>query len=326
MRRGHLPFNLFLFVALAALTALAVSAFAAIGQGCLTGCGLVLLFLLPFSLGLYVVGMTGNGLWRDRSYGLIYGLTFLLAFALLALPDLTPAGLRNPGTLLSGFFYLALAATVPSFLIWQVAMAFVWGIHRLRSRGGIVAESPTGELFPQRRIRIQLWLAGISLFLLVVLLQVNRAAETESENLIVPGQRIGRWTLAMTIDDLEKMKPPAQRINSGTTSGGYLPDHTVFEWPSTGIYAVLVQGTISQVYASSVKYHTERGIAVSSTREAVLREYGKPTAEFDTDYQGTRLLYDNLGMVILWSQSGGVGHVTRVGVFRPGTAKTLWKF
>ena len=323
MRRGKPPVNVFLFVALAALTALAVLAFVAIGQGCLTGCGLVVLLLLPLMLGLYLVGIIRNGLWRDRSYGLIYGLTFLIAFALLALPDLTPAGLRNPIDVLSGLLYSALAALVPSFLIWQIAIALVWGIHRLRSRGGIVAEPPTEELFPRRRIRVQLWLAGISLFLLLAVVQMNRASETESESLIVPGQRIGKWTLALTIDDLERMKPPAQRTEGGTTSAGYLPEHTVLEWPSSGIYAVLIQGTISPVYTSSVKYRTERGIAVYGTREAVLREYGTPTAEFDAGYQGTRLLYDNLGVVILWSKSG---HVTRVGVFRPGTAKTLWRF
>jgi len=60
---------------------------------------------------------------------------------------------------------------------------------------------------------------------------------------------------------------------------------------------------------------------MDSTRAAVLRAYGPPTAENVPERYQTRLIYDPLGIAFQVDASGRMVGIT---IFRPGTAYRYW--
>jgi hypothetical protein len=73
---------------------------------------------------------------------------------------------------------------------------------------------------------------------------------------------------------------------------------------------------------ASAKFKTTQGISAGSFTAVVVRAHGRPTAVIDIS-QGRvfRLIYDNIGLAVV----AGL-RVGELIVFRPGTAKELWKF
>ncbi len=176
----------------------------------------------------------------------------------------------------------------------------------------------------------------ISLVVLsLVLVVVGSSAATlgPEDKLIVPGERIGKWTLAMTVDELVRLQGPAIRL-LGTAGisphADAVHDSTLFYWHRIPVGAIAfgqqkrVDALITGVAIrpeSGGEYKTDRAIGFQSTRADVLKTYGQPTAVTVPQPQEARLIYDALG-IALWFDVGG--RLRSVTIFRKGTASRYW--
>ena len=136
--------------------------------------------------------------------------------------------------------------------------------------------------------------------------------------------------LGMTIDDLVRINGPATRI---LVMAGIPPaadavyDHTVYTWERLAAITfdhqkqieILVVGRPASYIGRA--YKTERGISLDTTRAAVLRAYGVPTAENTPEPYQTRLIYDRLGIAF---QVDSPGRMVNIAIFRPGSAFRYW--
>ena len=72
-------------------------------------------------------------------------------------------------------------------------------------------------------------------------------------------------------------------------------------------------------------YKTDRGIGFLSTRQEVFRLYGQPTIAKAARMLGmTNMIYDSFGINFQIDNNNGL--VTLVAIFRPTSAKSIWKF
>lgn len=178
---------------------------------------------------------------------------------------------------------------------------------------------------------------------LVVLIRLSLAPVAVSQvapddKLIVPGQRIGRWALEMTIDTLrtmngqENLPPnigpsaiyPMRRFYSDSSS-----EIWGHEWFNLHLQAA-TRGRDSQrleyVFVQNEEFKTDKAIVVGATRQLVEDAHGQPTAVTriaDPGMGMLRLIYDEIGLATVIDRGG---LVVRVFVFRPKTARTLWNF
>jgi len=161
----------------------------------------------------------------------------------------------------------------------------------------------------------------IGLLLLLVLLCASQAtSQVPDDNLIVPGQRIGKWRVAMTIADLVQMNGRATTISTVNPVDYVLPLPERHNWNQLGFAAFSRDGQkVDFLLIYSPNFKTEKGVGPGSNRIAVLNAYGPPTAETNV---GTRLIYDAIGF------AAGIEGDTMVGsfVFLAGTGKSLWRF
>lgn len=80
---------------------------------------------------------------------------------------------------------------------------------------------------------------------------------------------------------------------------------------------------LSWAYArESFGYQTERGVGFRTTRSRVLETYGEPVARTLPRLGQTRLIYDQMGIAFTFDGES----MWEFRVFRPGTAKQLFKF
>lgn len=171
----------------------------------------------------------------------------------------------------------------------------------------------------------------VILILASLLLSAGPALSAPDDKLIVPGKRIGKWTLEMTIADLERMNGTARRI---LLRAGEAPDadaarnFTFIYWNGVNVGASTVdQKTVVDLamFAEGTGwklYKTDKGIGLVSTREQVLKAYGKPTAETTPGgRRPTRLIYDKVGIAFRFYADGTMSDIF---VFHPG--KSMWKF
>jgi hypothetical protein len=168
--------------------------------------------------------------------------------------------------------------------------------------------------------------------LLLVVLAVPGFAQAPDDKLIVPGQRIGKWTLAMTIDDLLRMNGPRNGRSMGLPALSHAvgtevaADLWAHRWLDRGLVALTI-GEKSQVVVELMmvlsEYKTDKGIGVGSSKEAMQSAYGSPTAAVVPRSGWRTALYDKIGFTVALGPSNTASYVT---VFRPGTAKQLYKF
>lgn len=159
----------------------------------------------------------------------------------------------------------------------------------------------------------------------LLLLPLPVAAQGIDDHLIVPGQRIGKWTLAVTIGNLvqmsgkdytivdEKEGNPDLRLSLETYCWGRF--HASFRDPKRVEYLY---------WNKSSLFKTKEGVGAFSSRAEVEAAYGKPTAITNkaANYS-TRLIYDEIGIAFQLDPKGDVHTVL---VFPAGTANTIWKF
>jgi hypothetical protein len=183
---------------------------------------------------------------------------------------------------------------------------------------------------------------GVAVIVLVVLtLALPAASQVADDKLVVPGQRIGRWTLDMTINALVEMNGP-QNVPANVRGIGipidvmtkWFPDsrEEIYDhWWSNLLLSAATRGRDAQrveyIYTRSGDFKTEKNIALGMTREDVEKAYGQPIA---VTRAGTgpssgmrRAIYDDIGLASVTDRNG---IVIILCVFRPKTAQTLWNF
>ncbi len=165
-------------------------------------------------------------------------------------------------------------------------------------------------------------LAALSV-LVLLLLAPPAASQVPDDKLIVPGQRIGKWTLEMTISTLVSMNGPATFETEGATDvlPPFLP---AYQW--AGFYASTRDGQRVEflLVADDATFKTDKNVGPGSARASVESTYGTPTAATTPRPGRTRMIYDAIGFGATINIERGL--VGAVFVFRPGTAKTIWKF
>lgn len=173
-----------------------------------------------------------------------------------------------------------------------------------------------------------------ALILLSLLLLVAPAvSQTSDDGFIVPGLRIGKWSLQMAVDDLVRMNGPAQTLSEDD------PDFTrrinEFHWqrPGLGLTAITFDRQKVEVLLFNaipfgpIVYKTDRGIGFLSTRQEVHGVYGQPTIIRPNRMRGRAdMIYDKIGIDFQIDDTTNTPHVAVMAVFRPGTAKSIWKF
>jgi hypothetical protein len=177
-------------------------------------------------------------------------------------------------------------------------------------------------------------LLGLALLLLAPPAPFALAQQMPANFLVVPGQRIGKWTLGMTISDLVRVTGPASLTQVDTAGEeGDLDarrNSWTYLWNTPGLGAQTfdkqsVAALIAGVSLSPPAYTTPQGInLLASTRADIVKTYGTPTVVLKAGSNPMLdLIYDKLG--IAFRVMGG-GEIRSIEIFRTGTAKTLWKF
>lgn len=103
------------------------------------------------------------------------------------------------------------------------------------------------------------------------------------DKMIVPGQRLGNIMLGMDINQVEK--------HWGQPNGKEKIDSkfTICKYNQKGIKLIVEGGIVAGAQILSYKYRTPEGIGVKSTREQVLKTYGKRFKEVKNSISYTTL-------------------------------------
>lgn len=163
--------------------------------------------------------------------------------------------------------------------------------------------------------------------LLVLLTGTQVASQVPEDKLITLGQRIGGWTLQMTLEEMIGSLGRPTRILSGAFLGADLiGDLRAYRWERVGLHAYTRDDrTILLLEAfEAPEFMTEKGVKWDVSRASVESAYGRPTkvTQWGRDPAQVTFQYDAIGLEVGFSPAGRVGFV---GVFRPGTASSIWK-
>lgn len=169
----------------------------------------------------------------------------------------------------------------------------------------------------------------IAMLLLLVLVLAVPAVGLGAlgDTVIVPGTRIGKWTLAMTLEDLQKINGPttaAQVLDPEYRTTNFL----FYAWSSLDFGAGVIEphkvGWFAVGFSYSViPWRTREGISFQQTRADVLKAYGKPSVVTVPGPGLSNLIYDAVGIDFQVYDTGG--NIKEMRIFRPGTAKSIWK-
>lgn len=166
--------------------------------------------------------------------------------------------------------------------------------------------------------------------LLLVVLAVPGFAQAPDDKLIVPGQRIGKWTLEMTINDLVRMNGPrngAGRPAEARAPGADMPEEAwAHRWDDMNLVAITMGRESQKVIAFRVdgeQYPTDKGIRVGSSRGVVQSAYGQPSTDTVPTRGWWTGVHDQIGLAVGVDAGNVVWGVT---VFLPGTAKQCYRF
>ncbi len=159
----------------------------------------------------------------------------------------------------------------------------------------------------------------------VLLLPLPADSQPSDDRIIVPGARIGKATLAMTVDALVGMLGPPTTVFEGFRHFGVKSQPGVLALDWTGPLGLGVatkdDRTVLVLYSCGApRYETAKGVKHGAARASVESAYGRPTATIQTGI-GTTVIYESLGLAV-WSYQS----VECIAVFRPGTARRAWRF
>lgn len=158
--------------------------------------------------------------------------------------------------------------------------------------------------------------------LLLALTTLPVAAQTPQDKIAIPGSRVGRWDLNMSVQDFLRTNGPAGPRPSVATQ--YVPRMTWYSWDHLGIGAASHDRRKVEflaVYAVR-DLTTERGVGIRSSRRAVLAAHGSPELEGDIFVQGKIipvLIYNKMGLALFLNEDA----VDLMLIFRPGDGGDL---
>ena len=170
------------------------------------------------------------------------------------------------------------------------------------------------------------WLGPLLLLILVAASQA--ASQVPDDRLIVPGMRIGKWTLEMAVEDLVRMNGPASMQEFSPERTVFANRFFVFTWrqpyslsafslDEKTVVALTVAGQEAESLGTRGKIRP-----FSSTVEQVTATYGRPTGKTGPSVALDILVYDEIGVAF----TSVSNLVAAIWVFRPRTAKSIWKF
>ncbi|MGQ0569065.1 MAG: hypothetical protein ACT4P5_05960 [Armatimonadota bacterium] len=166
------------------------------------------------------------------------------------------------------------------------------------------------------------------------------ASGTADDRLIVPGLRIGKWTLSMTVEGIVASisHPPGKAGILDVKPGRDVREGVValtWEHMRFGVGTndfrtaqgarpadLSVTGKVAYLFVYSPAYRTEKDVGPGSSPRAVAAAYGPPTATNEFGDGNARLIYDQHGMAF----SVGAGVVRQMFVFRAKGAWSIWNF
>ena len=168
------------------------------------------------------------------------------------------------------------------------------------------------------------------LLLLWILLAVSPVeSQVPDDNIIVPGQRIGRWRLSMTIADLVQANGAPDSVIPGGGARDLVHENLLLHrWTRLAFYAMTSTNDrqkIEFLISVSSDHKTDKAIAANSRRDAVEAAYGPATAvtQWAAAPGSDRLIYDAIGLVARFAPGGLADSLL---VFRSVTAKEFWRF
>lgn len=158
--------------------------------------------------------------------------------------------------------------------------------------------------------------------LLLVLLLTAPAASQVADDKVVPGARIGKWTLDTSIPELLSMNGPPSTRPSIVSS--FMPDATWYSWESLGVAAGTHDRRKTEFLAllDNRDYAVPRGAGIGASKKTALSVHGEPTFEGDLFVQGrivTVLAYSKSGLAFFVDN----GSVRVLLIFRPGELEDL---
>jgi hypothetical protein len=177
--------------------------------------------------------------------------------------------------------------------------------------------------------------AAVLVLLALLVVVAPAVSQIPDNNLIVPGVRIGKWTLTMTIDDLLRMNgsyshSEAHFYSGLETSLAARRDGWIYLWTALDLGAETYDKkkveALSAGLGGFAPFKTDRGIVVRQSRHSdILEVYGKPTTTLKQASTGMfDLVHDKIGVAFRVLDPSGT--IRAIIVFRPGTAKSIWKF
>ncbi|MGH2452138.1 MAG: hypothetical protein ACRDF5_00020 [bacterium] len=143
------------------------------------------------------------------------------------------------------------------------------------------------------------------------------ASQTPDDRLIVPGQRIGKWALNASIQDLTRTAGPSGVQEAADANR---PPLVIYSWAPPGIAALSRdRSKVEFLYLyGGTDYKTDKAIGRGSTADAARRAYNKPVLTTLGSSQRA-MLWDGLGLAFVVTPA----RVSAVLVFRPGTAEDV---
>lgn len=159
--------------------------------------------------------------------------------------------------------------------------------------------------------------------LMIVLLVAASPAATQAPDdaLIVPGTRIGKWSLDMTVDDL--IRANGQGDSSAMFHPAYATGFTIIGWGTNPLGALTKDRKKIDALSMTVgEFKTEKGIGVGSARGQVATAYGSSAVAVMVNATATILVYDETGTGFNIDND----RVSRVWVFRSRSGAGIWDF
>ena len=172
----------------------------------------------------------------------------------------------------------------------------------------------------------------ILLFFMVLLVAPHAVAQPRDDRLIVPSVRIGKWRPGMSVDELVRLHGDAngtfQFLKGSPGDADFLRDALEYRWEADDIGAFTFGRPLAEDLEvgrhSVLPYRTNAGVSLQGTRADILRAYGKPAGAGIPQPGSVRLINDALGIAFV--VYGSTGWISRIAIFRPGSARRIWKF
>lgn len=164
--------------------------------------------------------------------------------------------------------------------------------------------------------------AGLLLPALIALVALPIVAQTLLDKIAIPGSRVGRWDLNMSVQEFLRMNGPAGPRQSVATQ--YVPSMTWYSWDHLGFgMGSHDRRKVEFLAIFAVRdLTTARGVGIRSSRQTVFGAYGSPEIEGDIFVGGkiiTVLVYNTMGLALFLNG----GAVDLMLIFRPGDGADL---